>query len=175
MEEVWIMACGVVGHHLAKLYQQEAVQPIVWVRTDKARIAGKAQGISLRQGKLDSSCYIPFYTRENARIFWFAPPPARGEQDIRLRRFLLATVGSIKRLTLISHVDEAGKNSSGRSKRWQDAETAAQEWAQQTAGELVILRLPGAYDCPIPPERVADACKTLMDHASNGTVQTLDC
>jgi hypothetical protein len=175
MDEVWIMACGIVGHHLATLYQQDGVQAIAWVRTDKARITGKARGISLRQGKMDSSCYIPFYTRENAHIFWFAPPPSRGEQDIRLRRFLLATAGSIKRLVLISHVDETGQTCNGRAKRWLDAETAAQDWAQQTAGELAILRLPGAYDCPLPPEKVAAACKALMDQAANGTVQTLHC
>ncbi len=48
-QSVWIMCCGEVGRQVAKLYQQDGVRAIGWVRTGHALRAGQAQGTSLRR------------------------------------------------------------------------------------------------------------------------------
>lgn len=171
-QSVWIMCCGEVGRHVARLYQQDGVRAIGWVRTGHALRAGQAQGTSLRRGKFDASCYIPFYTHENAKVFWFAPPPARGEQDIRLRRFLSATGGSLQRLVLLVRVGCGQANA--RGKRYADAEAAAREWAQQHRRELVILRLADCYN-PCSADRLATVCKYAMDEADHGSCHEVAC
>lgn len=172
--EIWIMACGTLGLRLAKLYQQEAIPVFGWVRTHAALDAARLQGVRVRSGKFDASCYVPFYTRENVNVFWLAPPPARGQQDIRLQRFLTAAGGAIQRLVLLSHAGESVAKTA-RQHRWQDAECVAQQWGQQQGRRLAILRLPGAYACSLPVERVALACKELMDGVLSAGIHTLMC
>ena len=139
-QAVWIMGCGVIGRQLARFYLEEGQQVIGWVRTNHALQLGCEAGIALRQGKFDASCYIPFYTRENVQIFWFAPPSARGREDVRLRRFLTAAGHALHRVVLWSRWD--GETLlTNRDYRYADTELVAQEWLRQEAGrELVIIR-----------------------------------
>jgi hypothetical protein len=166
-QSVWVMCCGDLGRRVAEHYQQASMEVVGWARTDQELLKGQAQGLSLRQGKFDSSCYTPFYCRENVRLFWFAPPPARGDEDIRLRRFLLAAGEALQRLVLLVRV--GCDANSARGKRYRDAQIAAQEWAQQYHRDLVIVRIPDCY-APYPPEQLAAVCQQAMEHAAAGAI-----
>ncbi len=165
-QAVWVMGCGVIGRQVARLYLEEDQQVIGWVRTDHALQLGSDTGITLRQGKFDASCYIPFYTRENVQIFWFAPPSARGREDVRLRRFLIAAGHALQRIVLWSRWD--GETLlTNRDYRYADTERAAQEWFRQEAGrELVIVR-----ECQLDGKdtpAVARLCKQAMASGAVG-------
>jgi hypothetical protein len=165
-QAVWIMCCGDVGRQLAQLYQEDGNQAIGWVRTDRELQLGYEAGIHLRQGKLDASCYIPFYIRENVQMFWFAPPPARGQEDIRLRRFLTAAGHALQRLVLWSRWDGESL-STNRDHRYADAERVAQAWMRGQVGrELVIVRsgLLAGRDS----SSIASLCKQAMDSGAVG-------
>jgi nucleoside-diphosphate-sugar epimerase len=94
------------------------------------------------------------------RLFYFAPPPAAGSTDPRLRRVLagFAAGGQPQRIVYLSTTGVYGDCEGawvdedwplhpqvGRARRRADAERALAEWADRSGGELVILRVAGIY------------------------------
>nr|CAA6821736.1 MAG: Nucleoside-diphosphate-sugar epimerases [uncultured Thiotrichaceae bacterium] len=157
-QAIRIMGCGDIGRRVAALYQQDGQSVIGWVRGEASLEAGQQQGISMRTGDLDAGSFFPRNTLENQDIFWFVPPPKQGQQDTRLRRFLLAAQDAPRRIVLISTtgvygdcggrwIDESEplKPVAERAVRRVDAEAALQEWGEQYGGDWVILRVPGIY------------------------------
>lgn len=155
---VWIMGCGDIGRRVGKLYQQEGIKPIGWVRSDEAVRAGLKQGLAMRRGDVDKGCFFPIFTLDEALVYWFMPPQPQGEVDERLRRFLKGVDAAPHRIVLISTtgvygdcegrwIDESEplKPVAERAQRRADAEAAVQEWADRFGGEIVILRVPGIY------------------------------
>ncbi len=112
----------------------------------------------MHMADFDTGCPVPRHTLQDQDIFWFMPPPPQGEQDSRLRRFLLTAQDTPHRIVLISTtgvygdcggrwIDETEplKPVADRAMRRVDAETALQEWGEQYGGDWVILRVPGIY------------------------------
>lgn len=160
---IWIMGCGDIGRRVGRLYQQEGIRPIGWVRSDEALREGQKQGLAMRRGDVDKGCFFPIFTLDEALVFWFMPPQPTGEVDERLRRFLKGVDAAPHRIVLISTtgvygdcegrwIDESEplKPVAARARRRADAEAAVQEWAARFGGEIVILRVPGIY----APERL---------------------
>ncbi|MBU0657010.1 MAG: SDR family oxidoreductase [Gammaproteobacteria bacterium] len=152
------MGCGDIGRRVAKLYQQEGVKAIGWVRSDESLQLGLAQGFAMRQGDVDRGSFFPIFALDEALVYWFMPPQPTGETDDRIRRFLKGVDAAPQRVVLISttgvYGDCAGrwideteplKPVAARAKRRVDAEAAVQEWAARFGGEIVILRVPGIY------------------------------
>ncbi len=99
---------------------------------------------------LDGDAVLPISA---SQIFYFAPPPATGKTDPRLRR-VLSSLAASARVIYIStsgvygdcagrwiDEDEPLKPVSERAHRRLDAERALAEWG----GDHVILRVPGIY------------------------------
>lgn len=162
-KNIWIMGCGDIGRRTAALYQQEGREVTGWVRSEESMLKGQQQGISMRTADFDAGCFVPRNTLQDREIFWFMPPPPQGEQDIRLRRFLLSAQKAPRRIVLISTTgvygdcegrwideDEPLKPVAARAVRRVDAETALREWGDKYGGDWVILRVPGIY----APERL---------------------
>ena len=158
MGQLWIMGCGDIGRRVAQLYQSEGRQAIGWVRSEASLSAGQQQGIGMRTGDLDAGSFFPRNAFEDADIFWFMPPPSEGNEDSRLRRFLLAVQQAPRRIVLISTtgvygdcsgrwIDETEplKPLADRAIRRLDAEVALREWGEKYVGQWVILRVPGIY------------------------------
>lgn len=91
-------------------------------------------------------------------LFWFAPPPAQGTTDQRLRGWLAVQRGHIGRVVYIStsgvygdcqgrwiDEDEPLKPRTDRARRRVDAETALLQWAPERSTDVVLLRVPGIY------------------------------
>ena len=157
-QNIWIMGCGDIGRRVAALYQQDGQSVTGWVRSEASLQEGQQQGITMRTADFDAGCFIPRNTLQDRDIFWFMPPPPQGEQDNRLRRFLLTAQDAPRRIVLISTtgvygdcggrwIDESEplKPVAGRAIRRVDAETALQEWGERYNGDWVILRVPGIY------------------------------
>lgn len=156
------MGCGNIGRRVARLYQNEGIKAIGWVRSEESLQLGLAQGFAMRKGDVDRGSFFPIFALDEALVYWFMPPPS-GESDDRIRRFLKGVDAAPKRVLLISTtgvygdcggrwIDESEplKPVADRAKRRADAENVVQEWAARFGGEIVILRVPGIY----APERL---------------------
>lgn len=157
-QKVWIMGCGDIGRRVARLYQNEGVKAIGWVRSEESLQLGLAQGIAMRKGDVDRGSFFPIFALDEALVYWFMPPQPTEETDDRIRRFLTGVDAAPKRVVLISTtgvygdcggrwIDETEslKPVTARAKRRADAENAVQEWVARFGGEGVILRVPGIY------------------------------
>ena len=157
-QNAWIMGCGDIGRRVAKLYQQEGIKAIGWVRGEESLRLGLEQGFAMRKGDVDQGSFFPIFALDEALVYWFMPPQPTGETDDRIRRFLKGVDAAPQRVVLISTtgvygdcegrwIDEAEplKPVAARAKRRADAEAVVQEWAARFGGEIVILRVPGIY------------------------------
>lgn len=145
------------------------------VRSLPAAQALRAQGLETVQADLDAEAPV----LDPELLFWFAPPPATGEQDSRLRRWLEARPAT-RRIVYIStsgvygdcggrwiDEDEPLRPVSARARRRLDAETALAAHAAREATEVVILRVPGIYGPGrLPRERLAQGLPVVRDAES---------
>ncbi|MEZ5451809.1 MAG: NAD-dependent epimerase/dehydratase family protein [Thiothrix sp.] len=157
-QNVWIMGCGDIGRRVGRLYQNEGVKAIGWVRGEESLRLGLEQGLAMRKGDVDQGSFFPIFALDEALVYWFMPPQPNGETDDRIRRFLKGVDAAPQRVVLISTtgvygdcagrwIDESEplKPVAARAKRRADAENTVQEWAARFGGEIVILRVPGIY------------------------------
>lgn len=157
-QNVWIMGCGDIGRRVGRLYQNEGVKAIGWVRGEESLRLGLEQGLAMRKGDVDQGSFFPIFALDEALVYWFMPPQPNGETDDRIRRFLKGVDAAPQRVVLISTtgvygdcagrwIDESEplKPVAARAKRRADAENTVQEWAARFGGEIIILRVPGIY------------------------------
>jgi len=154
-----IVGCGYVGQRLARrlatVYDITAV-----VRSADRAAALNASGIravALDLDRVRLSSWIP-EKLEQAAIFYLAPPPASGESDLRLDRFLqLATVPprafiyvsttGVYGDTQGTCVDESTpvRPLTDRARRRVSAEEMTRVWCSERRVRRIVLRVPGIY------------------------------
>lgn len=154
-----IVGCGYVGQRLAA--RLAAVYDITGVVRSAERVAAlnalgiRAVALDLDRVRLGS--WIP-EKLEQAAIFYLAPPPAAGESDLRLDRFLqLATVPprafvylsttGVYGDTAGAAVDESSqvRPLTDRARRRVSAEEMTRVWCTERRVRRVVLRVPGIY------------------------------
>lgn len=146
-----ILGCGDVGARVAQTLRAMGREVTAIVRSEQSVQTLRQAGIAARA--LDLDLDKPAFTMPEL-VFYFAPPPAQGEGDARLQRFLGALHTSPRRIVYIStsgvygdcdgrwiDEDEPLKPVSARGKRRVDAE---RQLAASGIGH-VILRVPGIY------------------------------
>ncbi|HWK72724.1 MAG TPA: NAD-dependent epimerase/dehydratase family protein [Povalibacter sp.] len=154
-----IVGCGYVGQRLARrlaaIYDITAV-----VRSADRAAALNASGIravALDLDRVRLSSWIP-EKLEQAAIFYLAPPPASGESDLRLDRFLqLATVPPrafiyVSTTGVYGDTQGAGVDEStpvrpltDRARRRVSAEEMTRVWCSERRVRRIVLRVPGIY------------------------------
>lgn len=152
-----IVGCGYIGRSLGARYLLDGTQVTGVVAT--ARSAGQLEKIGINAVVQDLDQGQPLDS-SSAEIFYFAPPPADGARDPRLRAVLdhLDPVGRKPRIVYTSTtgvygdcggelVDETRpvKPTTERAHRRVDAENALLDWSEKRGGEVVILRVAGIY------------------------------
>ncbi|HSW12983.1 MAG TPA: NAD-dependent epimerase/dehydratase family protein [Solimonas sp.] len=149
-----IVGCGDIGQRVATRLQAMGREVTAIVRSAPSAAALREQGLAVVEADLDHEApSLP-----TPLLFWFAPPPAEGEGDPRLRRWLAAQASAPPRLVYIStsgvygdcggrwiDEDEPLRPLSARALRRIDAEDALREYAASHRSEVVILRVPGIY------------------------------
>ncbi|MDP9142436.1 MAG: NAD-dependent epimerase/dehydratase family protein [Pseudomonadota bacterium] len=184
-----IAGCGDIGLRVAERLTRiggEGGEVTAIVRTPQKQAALAAVGASALLADLDQ----PTSVGDWPWLFWFAPPRAQGESDLRLREWLAVQQGSIERVIYISTsgvygdcdgrwIDESEplKPLATRSIRRADAEAALHDWCAVRDCTTVILRVPGIYGpgrLPLarlraaePVMRVADAPFSNRVHADD--------
>ncbi|MGV6826583.1 MAG: SDR family oxidoreductase [bacterium] len=157
MSTTLIAGCGYVGKRLAKAIQPK--NPVVGlVRSNQSAAQLKNQGIEALTCNLDDdrSCKLP---DDIGQVYYLAPPPAEGNQDPRIARFLeLLPRTRPGRLLYLSTTGVYG-NCNGnwvnentplqptvpRAQRRVDAERTVLSFAEASGWKVVILRVAGIY------------------------------
>jgi nucleoside-diphosphate-sugar epimerase len=118
---------------------------------------------------LDRPLDAHLFPGEMDGIYYFAPPPNRGERDTRMTHFLEALKNCpTKKIVYISTTgvygdcqgrwideEEPTKPITDRGKRRLDAEIQLSQWAENAKVGLTILRVPGIYGPGrLPVERI---------------------
>ncbi|AXQ31233.1 SDR family oxidoreductase [Solimonas sp. K1W22B-7] len=112
-------------------------------------------------------------------VFWFAPPPASGDEDPRLRRWL-DTRPPARRIVYIStsgvygdcggrwiDEDEPARPLSARAHRRLNAEALLWEHAAAGECEVMVLRVPGIYGPGrLPRERLQQGLPVVREEES---------
>lgn len=171
-----IVGCGYVGERLA-LRLADTYDITAVVRTP-ARVAElTARGIKTFALDLDRvrlGTWIP-EKLEQAAIFYLAPPPASGESDLRLDRFLQLAIVPPRAFVYMSTtgvygdtdgapVDEGSpvQPMTDRARRRVSAEEMTRVWCTERRVRRVILRVPGIYGPGrLPLERLRKREATL--------------
>jgi len=164
-----ILGCGYIGRRVARHYLAEGRQVKAVVRSTERGAALIAEGIPAIVCDL-AACLPRAFELQNARVFHFVPPPARGVEDGLTRRLVEAfdRLGHPRRLVYISTtgvygdcggewVDESRSPApmADRARRRFDAECILGEWSRRSGCELVVLRVAGIYGPGrLPLERI---------------------
>ena len=154
-----IVGCGDVGRKIASAAHAD-LQPVsCLVRSAASAAALQARGLHAIAVDLDHEGPPLDDDRDQAEIYYFAPPPPTGDSDPRMQRFLHALPsGRRHRIVYISTSGVYG-NCAGawvdetrppnpqvdRARRRYSAEQQLSAWRADGGGEVVILRVAGIY------------------------------
>lgn len=156
---ILIVGCGYVGRRLyARLADRYDVTALVRTAHSAAELAGAGiRAVTLDLDRIRPGASIP-ERLEQESIVYFVPPPAFGESDLRLDRFLqLATVPP-RSFVYVSTtgvygdtggapVDESAQLNprTERARRRVTAEEMTRVWCTERRVRRVVLRVPGIY------------------------------
>lgn len=159
-----IAGCGYVGQRLvARLRDRFEISALV--RSNDKAAALERQGVKpvvIDLDRVRAGASIPERLDQEA-IVYLAPPPATGESDLRLDRFLQLTIVPPKTFVYMSTTGVYGDASGGfvdestpvmprtdRARRRVSAEEMTRVWCHERRVRRVVLRVPGIYG----PERL---------------------
>lgn len=154
-----VVGCGYVGTRLAQHLAEHF--DITGVVRSAERVASLRElgvrAVALDLDRVRLGAWIP-ESLEQAAIFYLAPPPANGESDLRLDRFLqLASVPPrafiyVSTTGVYGNTDGAAVDESSpvqpmteRARRRVSAEEMTRVWCTERRVRRVILRVPGIY------------------------------
>ena len=160
LKNVLIAGCGYIGCRVAArlLPEKNMVSGVVRSPDSVEKLA--EAGIRAIGADLDRLPPDIDWGSSPADVFYFAPPPASGEQDLRMRAFLASLRGrlAVRRCVYIStsavygdcHGDWITENqptapTTARGWRRLDAEQQLRAWCDDNAAQWMILRVPGIY------------------------------
>lgn len=161
---ILIAGCGYVGQRLAaRLGARFAITALV--RSNDKAAALERQGLKAVAIDLDrvrAGASIPERLDQEA-IVYLTPPPAMGESDLRLDRFLQLAIVPPKTFVYVSTTGVYGHTDGGfvdestpvmpltdRARRRVSAEEMTRVWCHERRVRRVVLRVPGIYG----PERL---------------------
>lgn len=161
---ILIAGCGYVGQRLAARLR-ERFEITALVRSNDKAAALERQGLKSVVIDLDrvrAGASIPERLDQEA-IVYLAPPPAAGESDLRLDRFLHLAIVPPKTFVYVSTTGVYGDTRGGlvdestpvmplteRARRRVSAEEMTRVWCHERRVRRVVLRVPGIYG----PERL---------------------
>lgn len=164
-----IIGCGYIGRRVAQRYLDQGDSILGVTRSVERAEALIGEGIRARALDLATDSLFELPTA-GAAVFHFAPPPARGVEELHTRRLAAAFArnGHPRRVVYISTTGVYGDCGGAwvdetwpprpvvdRARRRWDAEQVLRRWSLESGGELVILRVAGIYGPDrLPLERI---------------------
>lgn len=157
---VLITGCGYIGRRVAGLLPAENHQVSGCVRSKESAAALDRSGIRAVTVDLDRPAAKSGWAYGFDAVFYFAPPPPQGEQDLRMQAFLQAldVEASPRRIVYIStsavygdcqgawiSESQAVNPATARGQRRLDAEQHLMAWCDAHDVQWILLRVPGIY------------------------------
>ena len=160
LKTVLILGCGYIGRRVAALLAPEkyVVSGVVRSRESTEKLA--ECGVGAICADLDQPLAGVDWGCHEADIYYFAPPPSAGEQDLRMRAFLDSLPGklAVRRMVYISTSAVYGdchgawitetqplQPTTPRGWRRLNAEQQLRAWCERHEVQWMILRVPGIY------------------------------
>lgn len=184
MSEIFIAGCGYVGTRLVHALRthQPDMRIDALVRSNGSKTALDAMSVKTQLIDLDGNEVISLPDLGGRMLYYFIPPPAEGEIDPRIEKFLNALDADRlpARIVLISTtgiygdcagawVEESRPAApvAARAMRRRAAERVAQDISRKYNLPLVILRVPGIYGPhKLPMDRIRAARPVLAERDS---------
>ena len=182
MRSVLIVGCGDVGRRVALAERAAGAVVTALARSTASAAQLEALGLQVVHGDLDRPESLAALPTASALIYYFAPPPATGDRDLRLCNFLNAIAAQTlpERVVLIStsgvygdcqgdwvSEDRTPHPDSDRGRRRVDAERQLQTWAVRNDVPIVVLRVPGIYGPGRLPEKRLRAREPVLREAES--------
>ncbi len=184
-KHVLIVGCGDIGLRVAKIWKNASKSVFALARSESSIDLFRQQHIHACQADLDDAQSLTNLPSKHALLYYFAPPPAKGQKDTRMSHFL----ENVDTDHLPAHViyistsgiygDQQGKLINeetppnpqvDRAKRRYDAEQQLQQWSKQNAVAITILRVGGIYGPGrLPLQRLKDKTPMLHENLSPQT------
>lgn len=177
--KVFIVGCGYVGERVAAEERHRGGEVFALARSPRSAQHLLSFGIEPVRGDLDDPDSLQDMPTGRAIVYYFAPPPDKGDTDPRMAAFLhaIAPEHRPRRLVLISTsgvygncegawVDESWPRNPqvDRARRRSDAESLLEQWAQSHGMAYVILRVPGIYGpSRLPLARIEKSVPVLAE------------
>jgi len=168
MPAALIIGCGDVGRYVAAVECAAGGSVTALVRSATSAARLNALVLQVVRGDLDDTRTLAGLPTRGARVYYFAPPPASGTTDPRLRNFL-ATIAPDALPACIVLISTSGvygdchgdwvsearppRPDADRARRRLDAEQTLLSWGEQQGVAVVILRVPGIYGPGRLPEQ----------------------
>ena len=186
--QILIVGCGDIGLRVAKLWQKSPYSPITITAIARSNTTlEKAKQAELRSQKadLDDANGLENIATKDALIYYFAPPPAKGTQDSRMKHFL-ATINPQALPGKVIYISTSGVYGDqqgrlvneetplnpqvDRAKRRFDAEQQLSAWGQAHAVPVIILRVGGIYGPGrLPIQRIKDRVPMVYENLAPQT------
>lgn len=160
MDRVLIVGCGDIGRRVARLWGARGAAVCGLARSPGTAARLSRQGIVPVPGDLDDSGTLRGLPTRGALVYYFAPPPAEGAADPRVRAFTEAVPerDAPERVVYTSTTAVYGDLEGGwateetpavptteRGRRRLDAENVLLAWGRALRVPVVILRVAGIY------------------------------
>ena len=179
LKTVLIVGCGYIGRRVAAILAREGHAVSGVVRSQQSADKLVECGARVVCADLDRLPADVDWGCHAADIYYFAPPPAEGQQDLRIRAFLASLPAQLKarRFVYISTSAVYGdchgawitetqplRPTTPRGWRRLDAEQQLQTWCEKQAVQWMILRVPGIYGPgKLPLERLRKGTPVLRE------------
>jgi nucleoside-diphosphate-sugar epimerase len=179
---VLVIGCGDIGRRVASLELAAGHPVAALARSETTAQPLRRQGIGVVRGDLDAPESLTNLPAGAAVLYYFAPPPATGTADPRLKAMLaaLSSAALPERLVYISTsgvygdcqgawIDESRPLNprTDRARRRVAAELELRDWSECHGVPCVILRVPGIYGPGRwPVERLRQGIPVVNEHES---------
>jgi nucleoside-diphosphate-sugar epimerase len=181
--KITIVGCGYTGGRLARRLRADGHDVLALVRSRPSLDALRADGIPSLAVDLDEATGDHTLAQEavaERRVIYMVPPPASGDTDPRVRRFLEELANSPRCIVYLSssavygdrqgaRVDESTDPApaTARARCRLDAETLLLRWGEARGTPVRVLRVPGIYGPDrLPLERLAGGAYVPADSES---------
>lgn len=184
-KNILILGCGDIGRRVAKIWRQTNLPIYGVVRSHASETVLKHLNIMSIQADLDDKTRIDSLPVKASLLYYFAPPPGKGQEDTRMFNFLTAISETQlpQKIVYIStsgvYGDQAGKLINeetaanpqiDRARRRYHAEQQLQHWSNLNAVPLVILRVGGIYGPGrLPLKRIKDRIPMVYENLAPQT------
>jgi nucleoside-diphosphate-sugar epimerase len=179
---VLIVGCGYIGRRVAALLSADNFRVTGCVRSKQSAAVLAAAGTASFIVDLDRPAAKPGWAGGFDEVFYFAPPPAQGEQDPRMQAFLQALDKTMlpRRIVYIStsavygdcqgawiSESQAVNPATPRGHRRLHAEQQLTAWCDSHGIAWMLLRVPGIYGPEkLPLARLREGTPVLREQDS---------